>query len=46
MKQIAPDLGLVAYRHAFVQQIREVGIERHAARMASLGRVTMRRGRG
>ncbi len=32
-------------RHACVEQIREIGLERHAARMANLGRVTMRRGR-
>jgi len=43
MKQIAPTLGLVAYRHACVEQIREIGLERHAARMASLGRSVMRR---
>lgn len=30
-------------RHACVEQIREVGLERHAARMASLGRAVMRR---
>jgi hypothetical protein len=32
-------------RHACVEQIREIGIVRHAVRMVSLGRSVMRRGR-
>jgi len=33
-------------RHVRVEQIRVIGLERHAARTANVGRVTMRGGRG